>query len=383
MTDLSAIADPRIFPDPQAAPPPDARLYAVAADSLAADSHQRADTLDREIRESLAVRLRSNGAALAALFAGAPSVDVTRHLWRELDAVWRDATAYAKADFALTLFALPIVIVSGIEGAADHITHPGILGEPELLAAILREHRALGGNETFALANALAGADALDFPRLPEIFAWQQLPESKAAEFSPRVLAPSPLDFPAGREGVHLRFLVGSALARPGVDLLADQELGKWGIPFTKELSRQLAGAQISVLALARAPQRPLPALQAGRVAQREVGAQIFASNAIRKLRASLGEPTAVISAHRAPDAPGGGELRLSLSSPFAPRDAEGFRCPLHPLDRAGDVASMLGKLMADCRVTDVRGVSGVHADRDPATGQRLLFKPDALPVVH
>jgi len=59
----------------------------------------------------------------------------------------------------------------------------------------------------------------------------------------------------------------------------------------------------------------------------------LFAGNAIRRIRAAVGEPTAVISAHRAPDAPGGGELRLSLSSPFDPRDAEGFRCPLHPLD--------------------------------------------------
>jgi hypothetical protein len=176
---------------------------------------------------------------------------------------------------------------------------------------------------------------------------------------------------------------MGSALAARGVELFAPADIGKWGIPFTKELSRQLASSQTSVLALALAPQRPLPALQAGRVAKREVGAQLFASNAIRKLRASVGEPTAVISAHRAPDAPGGGELRLSLSSPFAPRDAEGFRCPLHPLERVGDVASMLGKLMADCRVTDLRVVSGVHADRDPTTGLRLLFKPDALPVVH
>ena len=173
----------------------------------------------------------------------------------------------------------------------------------------------------------------------------------KRRSFRRASLPPSPMSFPAGREGVHLRFLVGSALARPGLDLLADDEVRKWGVPFTKELSRQLAVGATSVLALARAPQRPLPAVAAGRAAQREVGAQIFASNAIRKLRGSVGEPSAVISAHRAADAPGGGELRLSLSSPFEPRDAEGFRCPLYPLDRVGDVASMLVDLMADCRV--------------------------------
>jgi len=115
------------------------------------------------------------------------------------------------------------------------------------------------------------------------------------------------------------------------------------------------------VLALPRAPQRLLPAVQQGRAAQREVSAQIFVGNALRRLRAAVGEPSAVISAHRAPAAPGGGELRLSLSSPFEPRDAEGFRCPLYPPDRAADVAAMLVQLLHDCRVTDIRVLAGVH----------------------
>jgi hypothetical protein len=135
------------------------------------------------------------------------------------------------------------------------------------------------------------------------------------------------------------------------------------------------------VLALPRAPAEPLPAVARGRVAQREVSAQIFASNAIRKFRGSVGEPSAVISAHRAAQAPGGGELRLSLSSPFEPRAAEGFRCPLYPLDRVGDVASALVDLMRDCRVTDIRVLAGVHPDRAANTGLPLLFKPDTIPA--
>src|SRR5213079_1703156 len=99
----------------------------------------------------------------------------------------------------------------------------------------------------------------------------------------------------------------------------------------------------------------------------------------IRGLRARVGEPAAVISAHRSVAAPGGGELRLSLSSPFDPRQAEGFRCPLFPTDRAGDVASMLVDLLRDCRVSDVRVLSGIHSDRDPKTDMLLLFKPDAV----
>src|SRR5262249_44081608 len=159
----SVLADPRVFPDPSRAPPEDARLYAQASGALAADSRQRADALDREIREVLALRLRADGDALAALFAGAPSADVTRHLWRLLDAVWRDGKSPDEADLALTIFALPVVIVSGVEGASTDVTHPGILSDPDSLAAILRAHGALGGSQTFALANALVSADALEF----------------------------------------------------------------------------------------------------------------------------------------------------------------------------------------------------------------------------
>jgi hypothetical protein len=379
-----------VFPDAGAATPDAARLYALADACLAADTGQRADALDRDIRAALRQRLSGDGAALAAIFAGAPTVAVTRHLWRQLDAAWREIAVDAEAGLAVTVFALPLVVVTGLEGTSGEGTLPGILNDPGQLAAILREHSALAGNRTFALANALVGADAIDIARLPEILAWERLPDSLAphAALPARVLAPAPLIVAAGREGVHLRFLVGSALARPGADLLGDTTVGKWGVPFTQALGRQLGTGQVPVLALPRAPQRLLPAVRHGRAAQREVGAQIFVSNAIRKLRASVGEPTAVISAHRAPDAPGGGELRLSLSSPFEPRDAEGFRCPLYPLDRVGDVVTMLTDLLRDCRVTDVRVIDGVHAERNAATGLPLLFKPDTIPgaasiVVH
>ena len=180
---------------------------------------------------------------------------------------------------------------------------------------------------------------------------------------------------------MHLRFLVGTAIAKPGVDLVVESDVGAWGAALTRELGVQLGAGMVSVLALPRAPRRLLPAVAQGRAAQREVSAQIFASNAIRRFRGAVGEPTAVISAHRTLDAPTGGELRLSLSSPFDPRGAEGFRCPLFPLDRVGDAANMLIDLMRDCRVTDVRTLAGIHADRVEGTGLPLLFKPDTIPA--
>jgi hypothetical protein len=121
-----------------------------------------------------------------------------------------------------------------------------------------------------------------------------------------------------------------------------------------------------------------LPAVAEGRAAWRDVAAQIYASNTLRKFRSAVGEPTAVISAHRAPDAPGGGELRLSLSSPFDAKAAEGFRCPLFALERVNDVASMLVTLLGDCRVTDIRILEGVHADRGGG-GATLMFKAETI----
>ena len=88
-----------------------------------------------------------------------------------------------------------------------------------------------------------------------------------------------------------------------------------------------------------------------------------------------------MISAHRCPDVPSGGEIRLSLSSAFDPRQAEGFRCPLFPSDSVDELVATLLELLRDCRVGDVRVLAGVHADRDPGTGLTLLFKGDALPA--
>ena len=380
-----AIADPRIFADPGAASPDVAAIYRQADASLNAQTGQGADTADDALRAALAPRLAADGAFLAQLVARAPSVAVARHLWRLLDALCQPVTD-AGGGVAVTAFAIPVIIVAGVEGATSGGTLTATLPDRAALAAILIEHGALAGNRTFALADALVAADAIDIARLPDWLAWQRLPDAAqdppadGVGFAAHPLPPAPIAVPTGREAVSLRFVVGTALAKAGLDLLADATVGKWGVPFTHALGRQLGARGVSVLCLPRAPQRLLPAVQQGRAAQRDVGAQIFVSNALRRLRASVGEPAAVISAHHAPDAPGGGELRLSLSSPFEPRDAEGFRCPLYPLDRAADVAAVLVQLLHDCRVTDIRVLAGVHPDRDAGTGLRLLFKPETIP---
>ena len=351
-------------------------LFEMAEASLAASSIARADEIDRALVMALAHRLiAGEGSFVAELLAAAPSAPVARHLWRRLSDAWREASRGEENSLTATLFAIPLVLVAAGKDGDGEIA--GVLVDAVRIAAILREHRALGGSETFALAPPLVTSDAFDLARLPQLLAWERQAADGGVDHLD--LHPTPIATKVGQEGVHLRFLAGVALAAPQADLLRETESAAGAMALAQELARQLAGPGYSVLALPRAPQSPLAALQQGRAAQRDIGAQLFASNAIRRLRASVGEPSAVISAHRCVGAPGGGELRLSLSSPFDPRRAEGFRCPLFAGDRAVDVARMLADLMRDCRVTDVQALPGVHADRDPATGLTLLFKADAV----
>lgn len=368
------IDDPRVFA--QHIDPTHAPLIALADATLTAQSIAGADEAHRALTRLIVEHLRSDRAPLLAeAIAAAPSPGAARALWRALLAAWSPSWR-EESGVAMTLYALPVVIVSGVEPGADpNRTQPplsGVLPHAERLAAILREHRALNGNETIALAPALVLSDALDVPRLGALMAKQRAGLGAQKHHFP----PAPIQVRREHQDVHLRFLLGTAIAAPQIDLLAADDVARWGLPLARELANQLSAPGVSVLALPRAALSPPAALQQGRAAQREVGAQLFASNAIRRLRASVGEPAAVISAHRCAAAPGGGELRLSLSSPLDLRQAEGFRCPLFATDRAGDVAAMLLELLRDCRVADVRIFPGVHLDRDPKTGMILLFKP-------
>jgi hypothetical protein len=367
------IDDPRVFA--QQIDPTHAPLIALADATLTAQSIASADEAHRALTRLVVEHLRLDRAPLLAeAIVAAPSPNAARALWRAVVAAWSPSWR-EESGFAMTLFALPVVVVSGVEPGDPDRTQPplpGVLPHAERLAAILREHRALNGNETIALAPALLASDAIDVSRLGALMALQTVGLGVQKYDFP----PASIEVWREHQDVHLRFLMGTAIAAPHIDLLAADDVAKWGLPLARELASQLSAPGVSVLALPRAPLSPPAALQQGRAVQRDVGAQLFASNAIRRLRASVGEPVGVISAHRCASAPGGGELRLSLSNPLDPRQAEGFRCPLFCTDRAGDVATMLLDLLRDCRVADVRIFPGVHPDRDPKTGMILVFKP-------
>jgi hypothetical protein len=309
------------------------------------------------------------------VFAQASSYALARHLLRlvaDVEATYDDVAALRPV-----LFAMPLVLVTALDVDTAPVVLPGVLPDARALSERLRDARAFGGCETFALAPSLVPLHAIDLEALPALLARTRLsPHDEDGAFGAIVdLPPSPIRVDARDERVHLRFLAGAVLAPPQVDPVASATLGKAGIDIARALGASLKAPGVSLLALPKPPQRLALAVPAGRAAQREVSAQLFTSNAIRTLRSSYGEPTAIVSAHRATDAPGGGELRLSLSSPFAPRAAQGFRCPIYATESVGDVVALLEALLGDCQVTDVRMLAGVHPDVDAATGQPLFFK--------
>lgn len=369
---MHSIPDPRLFPlcaSVSAAPHREWLEWAEA--SIAAATGQEREAADAQLRGAMSEALAAREVAgIEATLNGAASAAIYRHLWRALIAAWRDTAARAENQVVAHGFALPVVVVAAAESA---IELPGVLGDTRGIVEILQEHGSLAGNRNFGVANVLAGAEALGLDSIPRWLQWRGAPDNATVLND---VVPGPIGVIAGQEGAHLRFLAGLALASPRAALFESRSVGTWGMPLAKNLSGQLELPGVQVLALPRPPADPLTAWQVGRVAQREVALQLFASSAIRTLRAGFGEPTAVVSAHRTEC---GGELRLSLSSPFGERAADGFRCPLYPVDQVEDVLTLLVDLLRACRVTDVRMLTNIHPDRDPLTGLALLFRPDTI----
>ena len=305
---------------------------------------------------------RRDHSLISTVLGAAPSVTIYRQLWR------RAAEAYADCgkQTALRLFALPIVLVTG---SLRENTLSCVLNDSTALIAILRAGKVLSAVENFTVSNVLVGASALSNQCLTNYLDWLQL-----APPQERNLTPEPIELTVQREAVYLRFLVGSAVAGPKADLFASDN-AKWKRTFTEELVKQMSLQ--GVLPLVRSPQ-PLPiALHQGQSAQREISWQLFLSNALRDLRIRAGEPSAVLSAHRC-DA-GSGEIRVSLSSPFDERFAEGFRCPLYPMDRVEDVQTMLIDLLRDCQVSEIHVLDNIYPDRDIKTGGPLFVRPEMI----
>jgi len=332
---------------------PDPRRFASGSVTdalvLAAIRAERAQPLERP-RAVAALQRALEGhlaegreAALEQAIGNSPNAAVRRLLTDTLAAAIDAASV--QGGIVGRAFALPLVLVAGSDQAA---TLPGRLRDVAALQALFERSQALGPTRNFGLADALCTREALESLSPRGIL-------QAARGFEPHALAdalaPAPVRVLTRSEQAHLRFVIGmgiTAAHSPGF-LETAADIGRWGKECAQLLQVQLATGGVQLLALPRPPVDLLRAPHAGRHAQLEAALALFASNALRRFRFAVGDPVAIVSAHES------GEIRVSLSSPFAEDMVEGFSWPLHPYDDLGRVRQTILALCKDMQLRDVR----------------------------
>lgn len=331
---------------------PDPRETVSAANHPLLQAAAQAD--DAVLRTALQQALEAgNDAGIRTALAAQPPANAQR-VARQLAA----ALDVQGEGIGLRFFAIPLVIVAGANTAC---TVQGALPEVHVLRGLLEQHGAVGVTRNFGLGNALVSAEALD--ALSPSALWRA-----AADPSQRALLdklqPEPIKVAGSREQVHLRFITGAGITPQHLPsfLESASNIGTWGMAMTRELARQLAQSGLEILPMPRPPQPLLTAAHAGRRAQLEAALSLFLGNTLRKFRMAVGDPEAVLSAHKLDS--GAGELRLSLSTPFDDSLFEGFVWPLQPQDDVAEVTQLIQSTLAECRVPAVTVLQQVLPER-------------------
>lgn len=330
----------------------DIPLLQLALASEAGDASAQQQLLD-ELRQC--IEQRRDEEILGALRA-APDPAVYAHLWQRICTA-ADPQQDDGGTIVARLFAIPVVLVAG---AKNRAVVPGVIPGIAEITALLDKHGALGATRNFGLSNATAALSTLECITPGQAYRW-------AREFmqtcTPCTVAADPIEVAPGREQVHLRFLVGAGIGAADAPAFVEtaSDIGKWGVPLTQLLSRQLAQPGVDLLALPRPPAPLLKAAHVGRSAQLELAFNLFVSNTVRTMRSATGDPTAIVSAHC--DAAGQAELRVSMSTALDDTMLEGFRWPLHPLDAFDHIIGSIKELLEACRIGDVRWIGAIVAD--------------------
>jgi hypothetical protein len=276
----------------------------------------------------------------------APGRGAFRAIWNAVGAV-AEGPCTVDAEIVARPFAIPVVLVAG---ARRPLQVPGVLPDVGELHSLLEREGALGATRNFGLSAELAPLETLERLRPSAVFRWRAAVPDGPIDG----MRGEPVEVAPGREQAYLRFVLGAGITPSHHPSLIETagDIGRWGMPFTRTLARQLARDGLELLPLARPPATLLDAPQCGRRAALEVALHLFASHAIRACRMTAGEPAVVVSAHRGGHA---AELRVSVSSLLDDALLEGFRWPLHPLDDLDEITAVIAGLLAACRVDDVR----------------------------
>lgn len=328
---------------------PDPRTYAVAAGEplalLAEKAAIQGSALQHDDAEKILV------AAVDSVLASGDAGQISRALSDSTSARARRALHRAAelacnppqhADLAVRVFAVPLVMVAG---GVESGRIPGVIPDVSALRSLFESHGALGPARNFGLGNALVAARALSGFSPALLYAishGQEQPDLRQFDF-----APADIELVGADEQAHLRFLVGAVVTpRQAPDFTETAgNIGAWGMPFTRELSGQLAQAGMSLLPIPRPPMGFTGALQAGRFAWREIGFQLFLSNNLRKFRSRTGEPDVFVASFA------DGSVRVRLDSRLDDSFNAEFTWPLDPDDDLAMVGESILGLLAECRL--------------------------------
>ncbi len=279
----------------------------------------------------------------------APSAQACRALYRALDLALTPGfdghagseTAVPEHGVNLHLFAIPVLLVVGAP-AAHRIS--GVVPDTEAVRALFEQSGALGHCRNFGLSNALAALEHLD--AIPWVTLHSIAHAQSWADYTGLDLSPADIDVPADRETVHLRFISGAALTPADAPAFVEAagDIGRWGMPLTKELGRQLATGDLSLLVIPRVPRSIMRAMQEGWFAARELGFQLFLSNALRQARMRIGEPDVTVTACSDQT------IRIRLTSPFDELLDQTYGWPLSPEDDLEEITRSISTLLEDAR---------------------------------
>ena len=338
---MSILPDPRCFAAADSNP---LRQLAVRI-ALEPDAMQRERFL-HELREDLKQSLRAGrDDLLSAAVSEVSSPESGRCLWEAVDQAV-NTPEDENAALAASLFAIPVVFVAaGPQGREV----PGTLRDVRRLARVLEEHGALGVHQNFGLNQALCADTSVEAFSLSRLYALLRRVEAERVDIWPDLI-PAVIELDGAGERVDLRFVTGIIVAGVNAPALSATaaDIGRWGMPFARELIAQLTQRGVTLLPIPRPPHGLLGSLHRGHRVREEVAFQTFLSRVVREFRATVGEPEVTLTAER-PDG-----IKARVASPFDAERVFVHRWQLHPLDSLTDVTRSILDLVAECRVEGV-----------------------------
>ncbi len=251
-------------------------------------------------------------------------------------------TTQKKDSFRIDLFVMPVILVVGSQKRTRLST---VMRDVGALSDIFESLGVLGHCKNFGLANSLTDYEVLNgYP----LKSWKEASRYDDSKKLATLDFPEcPLEVQAGSEAAQLRFLCGVSLSPSSAPSIFESagNIGRWGIKFAEAVSQQLSTEDCSILAIPRPPMSLIKSLEEGYWSVREVGFQLFASNAINHARLKFGEADICI------DSSSGSKVLVRLSSLFDDSFDRTFDFPVAPYESHEKVLSIMDHFFRDIGV--------------------------------